>query len=333
MKILRKVLSSFIIFDLVVIFLLTSIPVGAEDDIKLQLYFSPHIMNDVTGEIVVDVNLQNKNLAVPSSYGDISGLIFGFEYDHEQFDIKRDESGKVEFIIDEKYLIKDKSMVEVRENGETILFDFTDSTFKDNLIKNDGKVCSFTLYAKNVRSLWNSFDKYPLMFVPGTVGFVTYNLQGRSITAFNNFEAFNAEVGGYNDMPTLKSASVDKTIAFTAGKGEIVVDDATYEIDAIPYIEGGKIMIPLRHFAEHIGMKVGWDSEKAMATAYANYKSMSVLLKSKALYINLANQRCIPSPIEIDGRTYIPSDVVSLLFDNAKIETDLDNGNVSIFIP
>ena len=44
---------------------------------KLQLYFSPHVMNDITGEITVDANIRNINVALAKHLGSICAVTFG----------------------------------------------------------------------------------------------------------------------------------------------------------------------------------------------------------------------------------------------------------------
>lgn len=329
MKNIRKHVSLMLAFVLC----MAVISAHAVSDEKLQIYFSPHIMNDVTGEIVVDVNLRNKNIAVPESFGEISGLIFGFEYDQRQFKVKRDSSGNIEFITDDKCLISNKSTFKVVENGGTIVFDFTDSTFSDNLIQNDGKLCSFTLISKYPRELWNSFDAYPLRFVPGTVGVVTYNTQSRSIAGFTNLEAIDVNVGAYNRVPHLKTQSVDKHITFTAEKTEIKCDGEIITTDAKAFLEGDNFMLPFRYFADAVGMEVTWNQQSLMAGGYCDYKTVNISLKNKNIYINSVKCAVKALPAEIDGRTYISADVIPEIFQNAVVNVDKETGSADIYIP
>lgn len=320
-----------LVLALVLCLMVTS--VSAVPDEKLQIYFSPHIMNDTTGEIVVDVNLKNTNLVVGEAYGDICSISLGFTFDAGQFNIKEDANGNVEFVLDGNSLIKDASCIEASYNGNKIIFNFSDTSFSKNLIKEEGKLCSFTLISKYPRELWNSFDAYPLRFIPGTVGVVTYNAVGRSVVSYSNLEAIDVNVGGYNKAPSLMAPSVDKHITFTAGSADVSCDGVLTKTDAKAFFKGESFMLPFRYFADAASMKVTWDAADSMAGAYCDYKTVKVSLKNKSVYIN--SVKCVPKalPVEIDGRTYISSDVIPEIFPGATVNINKEAGTAEIHIP
>ena len=319
-----------LVLALVLCLMVTS--VSAVPDEKLQIYFLPHIMDDTTGEIVVDVNLKNTNLVIDKSYGNICSISFGFTFDTKQFNIKEDANGNVEFVLGGNSLIKDTSCIEASYNGNKIIFNFSDTSFSEHLIKEEGKLCSFTLIAKYPRELWNSFDTYPLRFIPGTVGVVTYNAVGRSVVSYSNLEAIDVNVGGYNKAPSLATPSLAKHITFTAGSTGINCDGVLTKTDAKAFFKGESFMVPFRYFADAAGMKVAWEPADSMAGAYCDYKTVKVSLKNKSVYIN--SVKCVPKalPVEIDGRTYISSDVIPEIFPGAVVNVNKDAGTAEIYI-
>ncbi|MBS6833259.1 MAG: hypothetical protein KH216_10655, partial [Clostridiales bacterium] len=94
---------------------------------KLQLYFSPGIMNDTNGEIKVDVNMRNFDVAVSKSLGKVCAVTFSFEYDIQQFNIMT-EDNLPKVILDDKSLVKNKADIESKIEDNSITFTYMDST-------------------------------------------------------------------------------------------------------------------------------------------------------------------------------------------------------------
>lgn len=328
---MKKTLHRIFSLLLVVFVFISSMAVFAEKTENIQIYFAPHVMNDTTGEIVVDVNIRNINVAVPGYLGDICSLIFSFEYDADNFTLLCDDNGIPIFTTDEKTLISLGSNIEAKADGNKISFNFTDSTLQDDLIEKDGTLCRFTLFSKNVRELWNSFDRYPIRFIPGSVGVVLYHLPSYNVIPFSNIEALDGTIGGYNKFPDLSTPSVDKYITFTVDNPAIKVNEVENVMDALPFVQNDVMMIPMRFFAEGIGMSVEWNGEEAIASSYIQNKTLAVSLKNNALYVNSAKCDTDVSPVEINGRTFIPVTAVEHLFGDAEL---MQSGSeVTIYIP
>ncbi|MEE1049208.1 MAG: hypothetical protein U0M60_17530, partial [Clostridia bacterium] len=109
---MKKQLVKITALLLIILYVATSVSFAA-NDLKVQYYFSPGIMDDTNGEIVVDVNIRNFDAAVPNYYGDICGVTFGFEYKKDKFDIKTLDNGTVDITLDDETLIKNLSDVEI----------------------------------------------------------------------------------------------------------------------------------------------------------------------------------------------------------------------------
>lgn len=328
---MKKTLHRIFSLLLVVFICVFSTAVFAEKTENIQIYFSPHVMNDTTGEIVVDVNIRNINVAVPGYLGDICSLIFSFEYDTDNFTLLCDDNGVPIFKTDENTLISMDSNIEAKADGNKISFNFTDSTLQDDLIEKDGTLCRFTLFSKNVRKLWNSFDRYPIRFVPGSVGVVLYHLPSYSVIPFSDVEALDGTIGGYNKFPDLAVPSIDKHITFTADNPDMMVNEEVNSMDVAPFVQNDVMMIPMRFFAEGIGMTVEWNGETSIASSYMQNKTLAVSLKNNTLYTNSVKCNMDISPVEMNGRTFIPVTAIEQLFGNAEITQD---GSVTtIYIP
>ena len=178
MKIKRIILSI-----VVSLLLLSTVALAKTSEYKLQLFFQPAIMDDITGDVLTGINLKNVDLAIPQDKGSICGLNFDFEYDDNVFNVLTNNNGEVVIITD--------------ENG-VIHISYNDD--KD-LIKYDGTLCRFILIANNVNALWNSFDYYPIRFVEDSISVNTYN---ETTEPFYNIEGIDGKVGAYNKPPVLE---------------------------------------------------------------------------------------------------------------------------------
>lgn len=290
-------------------------------------------MNDTNGEIKVDVNMRNFDVAVSKSLGKVCAVTFSFEYDKQQFDILTDE-GLPKIILDNNTLVKNKDDIESKFDDNFITFTFMDSTLKDNLIDKDGTLFSFVLISKNPKTLWNSFDKYPLRFKADSIGIVTYS-DSYTVGKVFNVEGIDISVGGYNVAPTMVPKSVGKYVTFTVGETNVKVDDFTQETDVSPFIQAGEIMVPVRYLTENLGMSVEWNGDILTAAAYAEYKTLKIDMKTKSIFINSAkvyndNGETV-KPEELSDRIFVPVSLVKDLYPNSII-TSSDN-SVTIYVP
>lgn len=337
MKFRQRILTGIISAVLIVSSFIT---VSAETKPKLQLYFAPQIMNDQTGEIVVDADIRNFDIAVSKAYGAICAVTFSFEYDREHFDLKT-ENNKPKVILDDIAMVKNQSDIEAKINPDTgaVTMTFMDNTLMNNLITEDGKLFSFVLVSKEPKKLWNSFDKYPIRFIADSIGVVTYSLSDYKVGRLYNIEGIDVNVGGYNTPPLLASPSVNKHIEFKDGETGIKVDDEVIDTDAAPFKTGDTLMLPVRYIAESIGMSVEWNGDVMTASAYGEYKTLKIRLKADAessettgeIFVNSTRMDTDIKPVEKNGRIYIPVSVIKELYPNAKI-TETEN-SVEIYIP
>ena len=299
---------------------------------KLQLYFSPHVMNDITGEITVDANIRNINVALAKHLGSICAVTFAFNFNREKFDIKTNDNG-VDVSLNEGAMVKSINDIEskIDSESENVTITFMDSTLMDNLIDNEGTLFSFTLVSKDPKSLWNSFDTYPIRFVENSLGVITYSLDDYSVGRAYNVEGIDVNVGGYNTAPLLVPNSVDKYITFTDGEGTVKVNDFTQEIDVAPYKQDGEMMIPVRYLTENTGMKVEWDGNTLIAAAYADYRTLKINMNDNCVYINSAKCSSDIKPADVNDRIFIPVSLVSAIYNGSKIS--YEGNSVTVYIP
>lgn len=320
MKIKRIILSI-----VVSLLLLSTVALAKTSEYKLQLFFQPAIMDDITGDVLTGINLKNVDLAIPQDKGSICGLNFDFEYDDNVFNVLTNNNGEVVIITDENTLIKDSSKIHATVENGVIHISYNDD--KD-LIKYDGTLCRFILIANNVNALWNSFDYYPIRFVEDSISVNTYN---ETTEPFYNIEGIDGKVGAYNKPLVLEQVSVNKSMVFSLRKSDVQVNGEVISTDAVPFVVDGMWMLPMRYFAEATNMKVEWNAEKATACAYGENKNLKVSVKGDKIYINSALWNGKEHAIEINGRIYIPLSLVQELYPN--VSTNALENEISIYVP
>ncbi len=329
---MKKLIS--LILTLILVLNIASVFAAEQKEHKVQIYFAPGIMNDITGDIKVDINIRNTSAGMPAYQGGICTLGFLFDYDEDNFDIGVTEDGLVEFKLDDNALIKNASYIDTKTINGQISFTFMDLSLGGNLIEKDGTLCSFNLKAKNVNKLWNSFDAYPLRFVPGSMGVITYHSPSASVATFKNYEAIDAMVGGYNKAQSFNTITIDKRIIFTEGLAQIDVNGEVREIDAAPFTtDGGVMMVPVRYLTDEaaLGMKVEWDGEKMHAISQGERKTLTVAIDSGKVYINAIQTATEVAPVEIDDRIYLPASIVCDLYPGTEVVQN--NNTVEIIVP
>ncbi len=324
----KIVIRSFVLLLLLILFCSSS--VIAAPSPRLQLYFAPGIMNDATSEIPVDVHLKNYNLAIYDALGQICGITFSFQYNTEQFRLKENEDGSPEILLSEQTLLLSASDITFADKDGVVSFTFLDNTLGKRLIGQDGVLFRFTLLARGGLGFYNSTSRYPLRFVPGSLGIVTYETTEKNVNPFYRVEGIDINVGAYNAQPTLLVPEVNKTIQFTANSNTILIDGSVHETDATPFMQNGQMMVPIRYLTENAGMTVLWDDTAKTALAYTDYKTLSIFMQDGTVFVNAA-QLSDAAPVNINGRIYIPADVISALYPEAQMTAAEET--VTIYIP
>ncbi len=310
----------------------SSFSVSAANDIKMQMFFAPGIMNEQTGEINVELNMKNYNIVVYDALGQICSVTFSFDYSLEGFDIKRDNNGTPLFTFDETTLIKSSEDVLISEPipGRVSLM-FLDETLKERLINHDGTLCRFTLLSKSPLSFWNSITTYPIRFVPGSIGLVMYNNESQNVNRLYDVEGIDNSIGAYNRYPTLVSPKLGKTISFSVGDASVTVDGQKTVTDAAPFLQGSEVMVPVRFLTENLNMEVFWDGTTRSVAAFTQFKSLTLSVSDSSVYVNSAYYYFSPGPMQVGDRVYVPISLMSKLYPESTV-TVVDNV-VTIAVP
>ena len=109
----------------------------------------------------------------------------------------------------------------------------------------------------------------------------------------------------------------------------IEIDGKPLVMEVSPEIESGRSLVPFKAIFEGLGLKIDWDSNLRIATAYN--ASMNVSVKLGVIYGNINGeviQMDVPAKI-VDGRTLVPVKFISEAFGN-KVTWNADTRLISI---
>lgn len=108
--------------------------------------------------------------------------------------------------------------------------------------------------------------------------------------------------------------SYAKTLEFTIGSEDIYISDSVIEkksIDAKPYIENSRTMIPIRAVSENFGADVAWDDSERKVTITSEDVTIELFISSDKAYVN-GEEKLLDTPAVIsNSRTMVPLRFVS----------------------
>lgn len=128
-----------------------------------------------------------------------------------------------------------------------------------------------------------------------------------------------------------KSVSNKVTIELFVGKKIAKINGIQKEIDASPFIQNGRTLVPIRFIAEAFGADVQWDSSTKTVRIYLSSKNIKIILQinNKISYVN--DQKIILDvpPIIKDGRTFVPIRFIAESF-GAEVKWDGNEKKITI---
>lgn len=96
--------------------------------------------------------------------------------------------------------------------------------------------------------------------------------------------------------------------AFTIGESYYVVDGVKVEMDAAPYIEDGRTMVPVKYVAAALGLDgkdIVWDQANKTVTVFAD-RTVQLKANSNVAVVNGAALTIDGKVVVKDGRTFVP---------------------------
>ncbi len=142
--------------------------------------------------------------------------------------------------------------------------------------------------------------------------------------------SFSAPVfaAGATDTVSLAARFVVGVQSYTVYQG-CSVTGAVYAMDAAPYIEDGRTLVPVRYLADALGAKTAWDETTQKVTVTEGSTTIMLTIGSTALAVSGTARQMDVAPVIRDGRTYLPARYVAEAL-GAKVDWDQDSQTVTI---
>ncbi len=102
-----------------------------------------------------------------------------------------------------------------------------------------------------------------------------------------------------------------QTVRFKLGQRYIWIDELSYPLDAVPFIENNRTMVPIRALGNSLGAYVTWDS--ATKTVIYKKDNLSIILPIDKNYVTVNQTEILldQGAIIKDGRSYVPLRFIS----------------------
>lgn len=153
------------------------------------------------------------------------------------------------------------------------------------------------------------------------------------------------ENGYYNNwwnyflFPTEKPVStVPLVIRFVVGQASYSINEGgsiagtVYNIDASPYVESGRTLVPVKYLADSLGVQTTWDAAAQKVTMTSGSTTVVLTIGSTILAVNGASQQMDVAPVIRNGRTYLPARYVAEAL-GGKVDWNQDTQVVTVTYP
>ncbi len=121
-------------------------------------------------------------------------------------------------------------------------------------------------------------------------------------------------------VPAPASASGEarpKSVQFVVGQSVYVVDGIVHIMDAVPFVQDNRTLVPVRYLALALGIPesaITWDDQAQAVTLAGAGVTLRLVIGQKVM---LANEKPVAmdvAPLVRDGRTYVPARYVAEAF-------------------
>ncbi len=142
-----------------------------------------------------------------------------------------------------------------------------------------------------------------------TVSFVLFAALLLSIIVFPAFVRGNKAIAESTTTTGSTGASPIDSAEFVIGMNQYFVNNQApgISMDAAPYIDSGRTLVPVRYLADALGATTNWDSDTQQVTVSTAAYNISMSIGSTTLTVNGQAQTMDVAPLINDGRTYLPA--------------------------
>ncbi len=119
---------------------------------------------------------------------------------------------------------------------------------------------------------------------------------------------------------------------FVIGMNQYFVNNQTpgINMDAAPYIDSGRTLVPVRYLADALGATTAWDGDTQEVTVSTSVYTIAMTIGSTTLTVNGQMQTMDVAPVINDGRTFLPARYVAQIL-GYDVDWDATNNIVVIY--
>ena len=141
-----------------------------------------------------------------------------------------------------------------------------------------------------------------------------FSMPRRKVTVEATFKKIErpSNNNGQNPNDYMQKQKEIKTTVFTVGSNMVkytVIGETQHaserQIDAKPFIQDGRTMIPIRYVAESLGMKVMWNKQSKIVTLQDEERKVEIVTNGKKIVVNGKEYVSDVAPVIENGRTYL----------------------------
>ena len=141
-----------------------------------------------------------------------------------------------------------------------------------------------------------------------------FSMPRRKVTVEATFKKIErpSNNNGQNPNDYMQKPKEIKTTVFTVGSNMVkytVIGETQHaserQIDAKPFIQDGRTMIPIRYVAESLGMKVMWNKQSKIVTLQDEERKVEIVTNGKKIVVNGKEYVSDVAPVIENGRTYL----------------------------
>lgn len=103
-------------------------------------------------------------------------------------------------------------------------------------------------------------------------------------------------------------------ILFVIGQKSYTVDGNVYSIDAAPFIENGRTLVPVRYLGDAIGATTNWDGTTKTVTLTKGDTVVTIVIGESNIAVNGQASPLDVAPVIQDGRAYLPVSAIAQAF-------------------
>lgn len=188
------------------------------------------------------------------------------------------------------------------------------NTVKNNILINSGDMQIYSV-AEQYGTIENnlSYKRKADLFQTDTEGVYAVDSSKSDV----EFPVINVNNTGVYTGDFYKA--IDKNILLSVNSAGAIADGQLKLIDsenisAVPFIENGRTLIPIRFVAENLGAEVSWNSDEQRVDIINGENTISMVIGSNLVTINGESVETDAAAKIMDGRTYVPVRVVSEAF-------------------